>query len=243
MVDYIQCTKTTENNMQENEARNILEYDAKDYSEGVLAYNHSSLEIFFKYLDFDLRGKKVLDLGCGDGYELSIIQPKGALIFGLDSCEEMVDLAKQKNPDGIIKVGYLEDIPFPDHTFDVVISKWTFQANSSIDPIYKEIARVLKPGGSFIYLTSHPIRQFFEKKQNGKNYFKKESVKSVFFDGKITESGTSHTFNEYLSPTFFAHFTLEAFGEGWDMGAEKINGDTYPSYFIVKARLKDEGNT
>lgn len=121
----------------------------------------------------------------------------------------------------------------------LVTSKWAFQAASSIEPIYREIARILKPGGTLIYLTAHPIWQFLGKKQNGKDYFRKESVTLTFFDEQMSECGTSHTFNEYFSQTFFSHFTLENFEEGWDLGAEKINGDTYPSYFIVQARLKD----
>jgi ubiquinone/menaquinone biosynthesis C-methylase UbiE len=211
---------------------------AKDYSDSFLDYNNNSIESYFRYLDLDLEGKKVLDLGCGDGYDLSRLQPEGALTFGIDSSEVMVDLAKQKNPEGIIKVASFDNIPFPDQTFDVVISKWALQAASSIDPIYREIARVLKPGGILIYLAAHPIWQFVGKKQNGKDYFRQERVTLTFFDGQMSECGTSHTFNEYFSQTFFSHFTLENYEEGWDLGAEKINGDTYPSYFIIQARLK-----
>lgn len=222
--------------MEENKQYNKF---AKNYSESFLDYNNNSIESYFRYLDLNLEGKKVLDLGCGDGYDLARIKPKGALIFGIDSSEAMVDLAKQKNPDGIIKVGTFEDIPFPDQAFDFVISKWAFQAAASIDPIYREIARVLKPGGTLIYLTAHPIWQFVGKKQNGKDYFRQESVTLTFFDEQMSESGTSHTFNEYFSQTFFSHFALENYEEGWDLGAEKINGDTYPSYFIIQARLKN----
>ncbi|MBA3813676.1 MAG: class I SAM-dependent methyltransferase [Alphaproteobacteria bacterium] len=211
---------------------------AKEYSDSFLTYNTNSIDVYFRYLDLDLEGKKALDLGCGDGYDLSELKKKGAHIFGMDASKEMVVLAQQKNPEGTIKVGLIDNIPFPDQTFDVVVSKWAFQAEPSIEPIYKEITRVLKPGGTLIYLTSHPIRQFIEKKQNGKDYFKNETVKSVFFEGKISETGTSHTFNEYFSPAFFSNFTLEKYEEGLDHGAEKINGDTYPSYFIVQARLK-----
>ncbi len=65
-----------------------------------------------------------------------------------------------------------------------------------------------------------------------------EIVESVFFDGQVTAKEPSHTLNEYLSPTFFKHFTLEAYEEGYDSGAEKVDGDIYPSFFIIKALLK-----
>ncbi len=151
----------------------------------------------------------------------------------------MVKLAQQKNPEGDIQLGYFEKIPFSDQFFDVVISKWALQTSANIDPIYQEIIRVMKPNGQLIFLSCHPMRQFIEKKRKGKDYFKKEIVESVFFDGQVTAKEPSHTMNEYLSPFFFQHFTLEAFEEGFDSAAEKIDGDIYPSYFIIKASLTE----
>lgn len=199
--------------------------------------NHDSITAYFRYFDIPLQGKRVLDLGCGDGYDLSQIKLKGAAIFGIDSSEEMVKLAREKNPEGIIKRGYFDRIPFPNHFFDVVISKWALQISAYIDPIYREIARVIKPQGQLIFLSAHPIRQFIDKKSNGKDYFKKELVEAIFFDGQLREVAPSHTMNEYLSPTFFEYFTLEAYEEGHDSAAERVNGDIYPSYFIIKARV------
>lgn len=216
------------------------QYDAfaKKYSEVFVENNQDSITAYFRHLDIPLEGKSVLDLGCGDGYDLSQIKLEKAAIFGIDASEEMVKLAQQKNPEGMIKVGLFEEIPFQDHLFDVVISKWAFQTSANIDPIYHEIARVMKPNGQLIYLSSHPIRQFIEKKRKNKDYFKKEIVESVFFDGQVIAKEPSHTLNEYLSPTFFEYFTLESYEEGYDSGAEKVDGDIYPSYFIVKARVK-----
>ena len=220
--------------------------DAKQYNRFAQTYssifvdnNQDSISAYFRYLDLNWEGQSVLDLGCGDGYDLFQLKSKGAAIFGIDASEEMVDLAQKKNPDGLIKIGLFDNIPFPDQSFDYVISKWALQTAAFIDPIYKEIMRVLKPDGHLIYLTSHPIRQFLERKRKGKDYFKKEIVESVFFDGQVTAREPSHTLNEYLSPTLFHYFSLEAYEEGYDSGAEKVGGDVYPSYFILKAQRKD----
>lgn len=222
------------------ESAEAKQYDAfaKKYSEVFWENNQDSITAYFRHLDIPLDGKAVLDLGCGDGYDLSQIKLKKAAIYGIDASEEMVKHALQKNPEGVIKIGLFEEIPFQDQLFDVVISKWALQTSANIDPIYHEIARVMKPNGQLIYLSSHPIRQFIEKKRKRKDYFKKEIVESVFFDGQVTVKEPSHTLNEYLSPTFFAYFTLESYEEGYDSGAEKVDGDIYPSYFIIKARLK-----
>jgi ubiquinone/menaquinone biosynthesis C-methylase UbiE len=211
---------------------------AEKYSECFFEYNQKSIEAYFNQLDMNVAGKKVLDLGCGDGYDLSRVSEKGALIYGIDCSREMVKLAKKRNPNGIIQIGRFDEIPFEDKSFDFVISKWAIQTAKFIDPIYEEIERVLKPKGKLIFLACHPIRQFIEKKRKGKDYFKKEVVESSFFDGQITALEPSHTFNEYFSPFFFKYFTLEAFEEGFDLASEKIDGDIYPGYFIIKAKLK-----
>lgn len=211
---------------------------AEKYSECFLEYNRDSVEAYFRYFNMNLKKKKVLDLGCGSGYDLSRVKAKGALIYGIDGSKEMVKIARQNNPDGVIEVGHFDEIPFADNSFDLVISKWALQTASLIDPIYEEIVRILKRKGKMIILACHPIRQFIEKKKQPKDYFKKEIVKSVFFDGQITALEPSHTMNEYLSPFFFNHFILEAFEEGFDLAAEKVEGDIYPSYFIIKASLK-----
>lgn len=225
-----------------NELTDAKQYNAfaQKYSEVVVDNNQDSISAYFRHLDIPLEGKTVLDLGCGDGWDLSQIKLKKAAIFGIDASEEMVKLAQQKNPEGMIKVGLFEQIPFQDHLFDVVISKWAFQTSANIDPIYHEIARVMKKNGQLIYLSCHPIRQFIEKKRKGKDYFKKEIVESVFFDGQVVAREPSHTLNEYLSPAFFKYFILESYEEGYDSGAEKVDGDIYPSYFIIKARLKND---
>lgn len=220
-----------------SELETAKQYDkfATTFSEVVVENNKDSNAAYFSFFDASLAGKFVLDLGCGNGYDLAQLKMRGAVIFGIDASTEMVRIAQQNNPDGIILEGYLDHIPFHDNSFDLVVSKWAFQTASHIDPIYNEISRVLKKDGQLIYLSGHPMRQFIEKKRDGKDYFEKEIVESVFFEGKITAREPSHTMNEYLSPTFFRQFSLFAFHEGNDSGAERVNGDIYPSYFVVKA--------
>jgi ubiquinone/menaquinone biosynthesis C-methylase UbiE len=211
---------------------------AKKYSDMVVEGNSDSITAYFRHLAIPFEGRRVLDLGCGDGYDLSQIKLRGALIYGIDASEEMIKLAQEKNPDGIIELGYFDKIPFQEQFFDIVISKWALQIAADLDPIYREIARVIKPNGQLIFLSAHPIRQFMDKKFEHKDYFKQELVEAIFFDGELREIAPSHTMNEYLSPTFFSYFILEAYEEGYDKTVEKVNGDTYPSYFIIKARAR-----
>lgn len=113
------------------------------------------------------------------------------------------------------------------------------QTSAEIAPIYDEAARLLKKGGHFAFLVTHPIRQFIEKKKTGKDYFKKEIVESVIFAGAITVYEPTHTLREYLGKDFTKHFSLIALEEGPEFpAAEKIGGDNYPTYLIIVAQKK-----
>jgi ubiquinone/menaquinone biosynthesis C-methylase UbiE len=212
---------------------------AQKYSESFLKDNTKSIAQYFMHVDFDLKEKKLLDLGCGDGYDLHRFGQLGALLYGVDASQEMVALAKKNtSAQAEIKQGYFEEIPFADNFFDVVVSKWALQAADNIQSIYQEVHRVLKPRGTFLYLASHPLYQFLEKRNHPKDYFQKEMVEVKLFEGKIIIREPTHTLNEYLSAYFFQHFDLQAYEEGFDDSVEKIQGDTYPIFFILKSVKK-----
>lgn len=205
---------------------------------------HSNLDkitnkYYYQRFDGLLKNKKVLDLGCGEGKDLLYFKNKGAKIYGIDSSEKMVELAKIKVGDKNIKNGYFSKIPFENNSFDIVASKYSMQTSDDIDSIYKEVNKILKRDGFFVFLVVHPIRQFMEKNKNSKDYFKKEIVKSHIFGNKITVNEPSHTMLEYFSPYFFNHFELIDFDEKFDpSNAEMVNNDKYPAFMLIKAKKK-----
>lgn len=201
--------------------------------------NHKNRQAFYEQIDFDLSGKKLIDLGCGDGTDLKYYKNLGAEIYGADASEELISLAKQNNPEAIIENSLFEKLPFEDNFFDVVVSKYAIQTSREITPILKEIDRVLKSDGILIYLVTHPFRQFIEKKKEGKDYFKKEIVDSILFEGKITVQEPTHTMMEYLNKDFFSKFEMIDLCESFDFpAAEQIGQDIYPTFLIIKARKK-----
>ncbi len=106
----------------------------------------------------DLRpGETVLDLGSGAGADVLIsarrVMPGGRAI-GLDMTTEMLELARRNATDaGVTNVefiqGYLEDIPLPDASVDVVISNCVINLAADKRAVLGEAARVLRPGGRF----------------------------------------------------------------------------------------------
>jgi arsenite methyltransferase len=102
-----------------------------------------------------LEGEVVLDLGSGGGLDVILsarrVGPTGK-VYGLDMTEEMLSLAlENKVRAGVHNVeflkGYIEDVPLPANTVDVVISNCVVNLSPDKSKVFGEILRVLKPGG------------------------------------------------------------------------------------------------
>jgi arsenite methyltransferase len=102
-------------------------------------------------------GETVLDLGSGAGADVLIsarrVGPSGRAI-GLDMTDEMLELARANAAqEGVRNVefvkGYIEDIPLPDASVDVVISNCVINLAGDKRAAIAEAARVLRPGGRF----------------------------------------------------------------------------------------------
>jgi arsenite methyltransferase len=102
-------------------------------------------------------GETVLDLGSGAGADVLIsarrVGPSGRAI-GLDMTDEMLELARANAAgEGVTNAeflkGYIEDIPLPDASVDVVVSNCVINLAADKGKVIAEAARVLVPGGRF----------------------------------------------------------------------------------------------
>jgi arsenite methyltransferase len=102
-------------------------------------------------------GETVLDLGSGAGADVLIaarrVGPAGKAI-GLDMTDEMLELARANAAEaGVENVefvkGYIEELPLPDESVDVVISNCVINLSADKGKVLREVARVLRPGGRF----------------------------------------------------------------------------------------------
>ncbi len=200
--------------------------------------NRENRKVFYNQLDFIKPGVKLLDLACGDGFDLVYYKKLGADVYGLDASEELIKIAKERLPKEDLMVGLFEQIPFDDEYFDIVLSKYAIQTSAEVDSVLKEIYRVLKPGGIVMYLVTHPFRQYFEKKDVKADYFDQKIVNSNIFNNSIIVKEPSHTFNEYFNSEFLNNFDILFYQEYWDISAEQIDGRKYPGYFILKAKKR-----
>ncbi len=100
---------------------------------------------------------QVFDAGCGNGnYVIDENRKKIGWAIGLDVSQEFVE--KNVCLDEII-VGSLESIPLQDSSIDVCVSLWVLEHIENPKKVFSEIARILKPGGYFLFAT--PNKNFW----------------------------------------------------------------------------------
>jgi SAM-dependent methyltransferase len=92
-------------------------------------------------------GTQVLDLGCGSGEFLDRAAAQGAEVTGIDAAQAMVVLARRRLPGADVRVGPIEQLPWPDGAFDVVTACNAVQYAADRGAALAEAARVARPGG------------------------------------------------------------------------------------------------
>ena len=113
----------------------------------------------------DLKGKRVLDVGCGMGQHAKQYSDMGALsVLGTDISEKMLAFARENNSAGNIEYRRLpfEDLEKLDGQFDVITSSLAFDYAEDFREVLKKIFDLLVPGGRLVFSTSHPISTAYD---------------------------------------------------------------------------------
>lgn len=108
----------------------------------------------------DVRGKDILDLGCGMGHMARWLADQGARsIFGVDISANMLAEAVRRNKSSVCKFlrASAEDISIPREQYDLVISSYTLHYVRDIAPVLAKIYRGLRSQGRFIFSVEHPL--------------------------------------------------------------------------------------
>src|SRR6516164_7585111 len=94
-------------------------------------------------------GKRLLDVGCGDGALASELARRGAIVTGLDEDAAAIAAARRRSalPSTLVLVGRAERLPFENATFDRVVAVGVLCFVQHAEQVIAEIARVLRPGG------------------------------------------------------------------------------------------------
>lgn len=129
---------------------------------------HFNNPAFFKFIG-NLKGKTVLDAGCGEGYNTRLLARKGVTTVDIDISRKIIKLAQQeekRRPLGIrYEVASFSDLSlFNERSFDAVVSFMALMDSPHFNRATEEFFRVLRPGGNLIFSITHPC---FDTKGSG----------------------------------------------------------------------------
>lgn len=175
----------------------------------------------FRALFPDLRGKRVLDLGCGYGWHCRYAAERGAeSVVGVDISERMLAEAEKRTDDRRIeyRLSAIEDIAFADDSFDAVISSLAFHYVASFAVVVDSVKGCLRRGGDFVFSVEHPVftaygtQDWCHDAQGGRlhwpvdRYFL-EGVRDVVFLGETVKK-YHRTLTTYVGDLIAAGFEI-----------------------------------
>lgn len=118
----------------------------------------------------DVRGMRVLDAACGPGIYAAALLDGGAEVVGFDASRAMVDLARGRVGERAhIDLARLDEpLPYADVAFDKCVCALAIHYVDDRPAAFRELNRVLRPGGALVVSTQHPTADWLRK---GGSYF------------------------------------------------------------------------
>lgn len=127
--------------------------------EGDWAKRHLLNPVLLRMLG-DVRGRRVLDAGCGHGYLARMLASRGAQVTGVEPAESLFAYAADKEARDPRGIRYLQAdlcrLPDLGEPFDMVVASMVLMAIPDWAAAMKACARVLAPGGLFVFAITHP---------------------------------------------------------------------------------------
>jgi len=190
----------------------------KDVHYGPISSGESGLKLLG-----DVKGRDVLEIGCGGGQNAVVLVKRGARAVGLDISEEQIKYARKIAEKEKVKVpfyvGSMEDLGiFNNASFDIVLSSFAVGYVENLARTFQEVFRVLRKNGLFVFAEVHPITNRGRTIRYGKrriwgisNYFDR---RRRIWTWRINEKtakfcGYHRTIQDYFSLLITTGFVVE----------------------------------
>lgn len=173
----------------------------------------------------DVKNKRLLDAGCGEGYLARYYAKKGANVTAIDLSQHLIQTSKRLSEQEGVEIEHRVDNicqmkTIPDNTFDIVLSNLVLLNVPCLDDAMREFQRVLKMGGVLVFSIVHPAFNFYgpgsweleEKDSDTKRrvglYFK---VDRYFEEKEYEHYWKSKQGERFPGPISFFHRTLSTY--------------------------------
>ena len=156
------------------------DHDARSFAEDEWLVDPEVYPSTLKLWGFEagLRGKEVLECGCGSGFFSVLLAKMGAQVWCFDISPKSVELTRERaDLNGVAdkvrpKVAAFENLDYEDERFDLVVGKNILHHIHDIEEAGRQIRRVLKKGGRAIFYelsAANPILMFFRRNVIGRS--------------------------------------------------------------------------
>lgn len=205
----------------------------------------------------NLKGKKVLEIGCG-GAQCGIAMAKqGAKVSGIDISEKQLEFARNLAEKHKVNITFYQgDIvslkKIKSSSQDIVFTAWALHYVGDLKKCFKEVYRVLKKGGVFVLATPHPFYDTVDSKtlkikrsylNNGKHVkvYSDKTKTFVFFDhtfADITNAVVNSGLNieKVIEPDSRKRYKGDPWYGLWDFNKKMMS--YFPPTIIFKTRKK-----
>lgn len=188
----------------------------------------------------EVAGRDVLEVGCGSAPCARWLAEQGAKVVGFDLSAGMLRYATAANTATGIDVPLIranaERLPFAAGSFDIACSAFgAVPFVADLDAVFGEVARVLRPGGAWVFAVTHPIRWIFpdDPGPNGLrvtgSYFDRTPYVEVDADGHATYVEHHRTLGDFVRALTRAGLTmLDLIEPAWPEGLDEQWGQWSP---------------
>lgn len=132
----------------------------RNLRDNLVALHENVIQPMLPVIVPDARGKRVVDLGCGEGFYCRIARDQGAAhVIGVDPSEKMLAVARERTPgEGIEYIqAFAEDAHLEPNAADLVVSILALHYVEDFDGVLTSVWTWLRSGGEFVMIVEHPV--------------------------------------------------------------------------------------
>ncbi|MEO0794832.1 MAG: methyltransferase domain-containing protein [Verrucomicrobiota bacterium] len=195
---------------------------------------------------------RTLDLGCGSGLLTRWLKEQGFDVRGLDFSETLIEIARKELPDIEFHLGDAKRTSLDAQSLDLVVSGLVMHYEPDLNPLFREVARILEAGGRFVFTMHHPVMEVLNVNSDDlaaatmRPYFHSEPYRWMMLDDEMELVSYHHTFESISAALESNGFVIEQIKEGRmppevavEFPKDFARTNAFPSFVGFRTRLTE----